>query len=140
MFRYGSQRIVPMLLLGLCVGCSSTPEPQAEVSPAGAPAPAPTAIDDPSLARFDSPPTVRHKTAVAMPDDSIMGGMVVIEVDLDETGKVTDLKLVESETTASATMQEAAMKAVREWTFNPAIHGGEPVPSRFMLPFDFSDR
>lgn len=75
-----------------------------------------------------------------MPDDSIMGGMVVIEVDLDETGKVTDLKLVESETTASATMQEAAMKAVREWTFNPAIHGGEPVPSRFMLPFDFSDR
>jgi protein TonB len=53
-------------------------------------------------------------------------GTVVVEFAIDAEGKPHDLKVVES----VPGLDEAALAAVKEWTFSPARKNGVPVPTQ----------
>jgi TonB family protein len=57
---------------------------------------------------------------------------VVLNVTVDVEGHVAKADIIES---GGADMDEAALVAVRQWTFHPATRGGVPVGSRIRVPF-----
>jgi iron complex outermembrane receptor protein len=60
---------------------------------------------------------------------------VLTNVTVDTQGNVTKVDVVES---GGADMDDAAIAAVRRWTFHPALRGGQPVASRIRVPFHFA--
>jgi protein TonB len=63
-------------------------------------------------------------------------GVVLVEVRLDEYGKLVELKLLRSSGVAS--LDRSAMKAVAAWRFRAEIEDGQPVPSRVHIPIEFA--
>jgi protein TonB len=62
-------------------------------------------------------------------------GVVVVEVSLDETGAVTDVRVVESPHEALA---QASTDAVRQWRFDPARNpAGKPVAVNWKVTLNF---
>ena len=61
-------------------------------------------------------------------------GVVVAEVVIDTSGKVTDARVVQS----VPLLDEAALRAVRDWHFVPTIVNGQPVPIRMNVTVNFS--
>jgi TonB family protein len=59
---------------------------------------------------------------------------VTIGVVVDTEGKPQKLKIIES---GGKSADEAALKAVREWRFDPATCDGEAVPARAQVRVDF---
>ena len=55
-------------------------------------------------------------------------GYVVVRYDVDETGRVSNLSVAESE--PPGVFDEAALKAVAAWRYNPRISDGQPRPVR----------
>jgi TonB family protein len=93
---------------------------------AGGAAPTPVA---PKLK--DHPPPAYPESALAQR----LTAQVVLEVSIDETGHVTDARVLEA---AGHGFDEAALTAVRTWTFEPARQAGVPIPStvELSLPFE----
>lgn len=60
---------------------------------------------------------------------------VVLAVTVDVDGHVTKVDVLES---GGADLDEAAVVAARQWTFTPAMRGGQPVASRIRVPFHFA--
>jgi TonB family protein len=61
-------------------------------------------------------------------------GVVVAEVVIDPSGDVTDAKVVQS----IPLLDEAALKAVRNWHYAPTVVNGEAVPVRLTVTVNFS--
>ena len=57
-------------------------------------------------------------------------GTIAIDMIVDETGQPTDLRVVES---AGDVLDEAVLKAVRTWRFEPARKGGVRVKVRWQV-------
>ena len=51
-------------------------------------------------------------------------GVVLLQVLVDETGHVADIKVVRG----NPLLDPAAMEAVRQWVYSPTLLNGEPVP------------
>ena len=51
-------------------------------------------------------------------------GVVLLQVTVDETGNVTDLKIIRGH----PLLNQAAVDAVRQWKYSPTLLNGEPVP------------
>lgn len=62
-------------------------------------------------------------------------GTVVVNVEVDASGKPTDVGLAKR--SHSRDLDRAALAAVRGWTFEPAIRDGKPVASAVQVPVDF---
>jgi TonB family protein len=62
------------------------------------------------------------------------GGEVRVQVDISETGRVTDAKAI----SGHPLLRDAAVEAVRKWIFNPTMLDGIPITTRIVLNFDFS--
>ncbi|HYE00993.1 MAG TPA: energy transducer TonB [Alphaproteobacteria bacterium] len=62
-------------------------------------------------------------------------GRVILEVAVDERGRATGVKVAIS--SGSRLLDEAALKAVRDWRFTPATLGGEPIAARVKVPVTF---
>jgi protein TonB len=62
-------------------------------------------------------------------------GTVVVEATIDREGRVTALRAL---TSRGLGLEEAALAAVAEWRFRPALRRGEPVPVLFRLTVNFS--
>lgn len=62
-------------------------------------------------------------------------GSVVVGADVDENGNATNVTVVRS--SRSRDLDRAAVAAVRDWTFEPAIRGGKPVSASVQVPVDF---
>lgn len=62
-------------------------------------------------------------------------GTVRLEVLVGRDGRVRDLKLAES--SGHADLDDAALRAVRDWRFVPARRGGEPVDAPVIVPVRF---
>ena len=60
---------------------------------------------------------------------------VILLVTLDADGKVTDVKIASS---GGPAFDEAAVEAVRKWTFSPATRNGKPFAARIKIPFHFA--
>ncbi len=61
-------------------------------------------------------------------------GVVVLEAVIDETGKVGDITVLRG---LPFGLSEAAVDAVRQWKFEPATKGDDPVPVLFNLTMNF---
>jgi len=72
------------------------------------------------------------------PDLSTMSsgtkGDVVVDITIDENGKVSDLKLVKG---IEHTIDETVIATIRQWTFNPANRDGHPIASEQELHFHY---
>lgn len=62
-------------------------------------------------------------------------GDVTLALTVDADGKVSKVEVIES---GGADLDEAAIFAARQWTFEPAKKNGRPVASRIRLPFHFA--
>jgi protein TonB len=62
-------------------------------------------------------------------------GIVVLEVLVDEEGRVGDMRLFRS--SKHGILDRAAMASVKKWLFEPGMHGGEPVEMWVRVPIRF---
>lgn len=63
------------------------------------------------------------------------GGTVVVEATIDRQGRVTAARAL---TRRGFGLEEAALAAVNEWRFEPALRQGEPVPVLYRLTVHFN--
>lgn len=61
-------------------------------------------------------------------------GRVVLRAVINEQGEVEDVEVIEGQPYG---LNEAAVEAVRQWRFEPAIYEGKPVPVFYMLTINF---
>lgn len=84
----------------------------------------------------DAPEAIAFPTEIGIPPypaNRIGGAAVLVEVEIDDGGRVTSAE-VEGETTG---FDDAALEAARRWVFRPARHQGQGVASRAYLLFVF---
>jgi periplasmic protein TonB len=60
-------------------------------------------------------------------------GTVVLKAMVDESGKVTDAKVVEG----NPTLVEAAVSAVKQWKYRPYLRDGKAIPFQTVVLIDF---
>ncbi len=82
-------------------------------------------------------PEVIEKVNPRYPEEArkakIMGN-VIVETVINENGMVDDIKVVES---PNELLSEAAVEAIRQWTFEPALCDGRPVGVYYNLTIKF---
>jgi TonB family protein len=86
----------------------------------------------PQSPRFD-PPAVISTVEAIYPLQSVASGTVVLEVTLDNAGKITDVRVVRG----IPSLTESAERSIRQWKFRPAQLDGEPVHSKVTAAFSF---
>ena len=92
-----------------------------------------------SFYAFDTPPQPIKTAQPAYPELARAAGaegLVVVEVTIDENGRVISARVVKSDTIAS--LEEAAKKAAMDWLFTPAKQRDTPVKARIVIPFEFN--
>jgi iron complex outermembrane receptor protein len=87
-----------------------------------------------ALAQSVTPPEVLESPPAEYPVDATTSATVVTIVTVDATGHVTAAEVVES---AGKAFDDAALAAVRRWTFRPALRNGQPFAARIRIPFRF---
>ncbi|MBL8488594.1 MAG: energy transducer TonB [Rhodocyclaceae bacterium] len=107
-----------------------------QAAPAAAPTRAPAADAPVTAPRFDAdylenPPPAYPLAARRRG----LQGTVRIEVLVARDGRVRDLKVDEG--SGHPELDEAALRAVREWRFVPARRGGDPVEASVIVPVRF---
>jgi protein TonB len=63
-------------------------------------------------------------------------GMVLLKVKVSETGSVESVQ-VEEGVQGHVELDDAAVEAVKQWSFEPAQKDGEPVAIEVMIPVQF---
>ena len=63
-------------------------------------------------------------------------GTVMLQVEVSANGKVNDVTI--RHTSGFPQLDEAALAAVRQWTFKPAKSAGKPVQGQVLVPIVFS--
>ncbi|WP_319583651.1 TonB family protein [uncultured Pseudodesulfovibrio sp.] len=87
---------------------------------------------------FDRPPRVLTRLDPYYPASARRTGTqghVLVRVLVDEYGRVEEAEVAESE--PAGVFDDAALKAVRGWTFSPATRQGRPVAVRIDIPIRF---
>lgn len=86
---------------------------------------------------LDSPPRTRSQVSPFYPAElKSLGvtGEVVVEFVVDEAGRVLDPQVVHS---TNAGFEEATLRAVARWRFEPGKKDGRPVRFRMAVPVEF---
>lgn len=84
-------------------------------------------------------PRVLERTPLDYPRSALrnrQSGTVVLEVSLSASGEVTDVEVVQS--SGHRSLDRAARKDVKRWTFAPKIQAGAAVDSRLRVPVDYT--
>lgn len=85
---------------------------------------------------FDRPPRILRQTRPAYPQEAFVKkveGTVVLEIVIDENGRVARARVVQS----IPLLDAAALETVRQWVFVPAYRKGKPVASVASAPVSF---
>jgi TonB family protein len=82
--------------------------------------------------QFD-PPTVATSVEALYPLQSVASGTVVLEVVLDDSGAIIDVRVVHG----IPSLTEPAERSVRQWKFQPARLNGKRIPSKIAVAFSF---
>lgn len=82
--------------------------------------------------RFE-PPAVVGVVDVVYPLQSVASGTVVLEVSLDEDGKITGIRVIQG----IASLTEPAEYCVQQWKFKGAKLDGKPIASKIVTSFSF---
>jgi protein TonB len=118
-----------------------TPSPRAE--PTAAPTAAPTAVAEtvvaPSekLGEAETPSKILRVVKPIYPQLALrarMRGIVLLRVLVSEKGTPEQIEVLKG---AGGGLTEAAISAVRRWTFEPALRNGQPVKSWTTVPIPF---
>jgi protein TonB len=110
--------------------------------PAQSAAPAPPAVKRGDLVastELDRPPEIASVVKPEYPPVARrmnVSGTVVLSVLVDETGRVEDVRTVR-EAGGNMGLTQAAQKAVRLWTFRPAVKNGVQVKTWMTIPIPF---
>lgn len=115
------------------------PQPVVEAPPAPAPV-----IEEP--VKPAQPVVMSSELSLACPDRSPPNypaisrrlgeqGKVMLKVELDETGRVTSARVIES--SGYKRLDNAGLAAVKSWRCNPATRDGKPVRAVALQPLDF---
>jgi protein TonB len=88
----------------------------------------PSHLEPPRLVSSPPPnyPTVARSSPV--------GGYVLIDAVVDETGKVADMKVI----SGNSVLTSAATEALRKWKYEPARLNGQPTSAHVRVRMDFS--
>lgn len=92
----------------------------------------------PTPSDHDHGPRVSEQTPPRYPGQALrqrIEGTVRLTVSIDAQGNVTDVQIAHG--SGSVLLDRAALDAVRDWRYQPAIHDGQPVPSTLEIPVDF---
>ncbi|MFZ5877328.1 MAG: energy transducer TonB [Nitrospirota bacterium] len=116
-------------------GCVATPDKNAVVIPASRidyyTATLSTPVDLPPLLK----PPVAHPD---YPDYAMRHpkpGMVLLKIDVDVTGRVTSVEVIES---TNILLESSARQAALQWSFEPAQRSGRPVAATIVVPVEFT--
>jgi TonB family protein len=83
------------------------------------------------------PPEALRRDPPVYPDQARadrIQGVVILQAAIDETGQVQDVTVLKG---LPGGLTEAAIEAVRNWEFAPALQEGEPVPVVYNLTINF---
>jgi len=87
---------------------------------------------------FDTKPTPIRTPPPEYPANlkrAYVAGLVVVELSLDDKGKVIDAQVVKSN---QPKLESYAVSAVKRWAFKPALKDGAPISCRISVPIQFS--
>ncbi len=87
---------------------------------------------------LDNPPAARYRAAPIYPFEAKREGLrgeVVVEFTVNERGEVLSPRVVSS---SSPIFEEATLRAVSKWKFEPGRKDGRPVRFRMSVPVIFS--
>lgn len=95
--------------------------------------------DDPfGSGDLESPPKPYRKSPPVYPSNLLskgVGGKVEIACVINASGAISSSKVRKS--SGNSSLDQAALKAVRKWKFNPAVRGGKKVKATCVVPFNF---
>ena len=86
---------------------------------------------------YDQGPRLLRQARPEYPHEAFtrkIEGVVVMEILIDDTGRVAGMRIVQSVPPLDA----AALDAVRQWIFRPAVRHGRPVATTAVAPVRFS--
>lgn len=95
-------------------------------------------VAHPENTLIDGPPLVATWTPPVYPPDALtakIGGMVTVRIVVDATGHVASARALR---TPDPRLGEAAVTAVKAWTYHPAIEDRKPVPMCLDVPLNFN--
>jgi len=84
------------------------------------------------------PPRVVHHVDALYPEQALhegVDGTVALFITVAADGRVADVAVAES---GGRALDEAALEAAKQWTFEPATRNGHPVASRIRVAFHFA--
>jgi protein TonB len=84
-------------------------------------------------------PALIHRVEPIYPGVAVSAkvtGTVILEATVDETGVVTDVKVLKS----IVLLDQAAIKAVKQWRYEPLMMSGVPAPFILTVTLTFSFR
>ena len=112
---------------------TTTPTPAARPAPRERPAtPARPADRGPEVATRVEP---EYPAAARRAGET---GSVVVTADIDARGMPSNVVVTERSGSRSRDFDRAAVKAVSQWTFEPAIQNGKAVAASVRVPVDFT--
>jgi protein TonB len=114
-------RLLALAAATLVLAACNGPQPDA-AAPVGRSGP-PAAVDTP-------PPAYPESLACAG-----VGGTVQLRVNIGTDGHIGQVEVQQS--SGNADLDAVASKAVRDWTFRPAMQLGQPVAKWIMVPMTF---
>jgi TonB family protein len=125
--------VISRTAIGLALWLSAGPVLAQDPTGGAAPAPTPPAAASSAAVA----PTLKAHADPIYPADALrdrVAGTVGLEIVVDETGHVVDAKVVEP---AGHGFDEAALDAVKTWTFEPARQNDAPVRATIQLTLPF---
>jgi TonB family protein len=114
--------------------------PPADAEPAAPAVAEPPAVREGSLVsleEIDAPPKIATVVKPTYPPLALkarIGGIVVLRVLVSEKGLPLEVQVARK---APAGLDDAAVAAVKRWTFTPAVKDGVPVRTWLMVPIPF---
>ncbi len=109
----------------------ATPEPAASANASSAP---PTAFGEGDV---DAPARLRATSPLLYPPaarSAVLETDVALEIVVDATGRVVSARMLSR---AGYGLDEAALRAIRDYRFSPALRGGRAVPVRMRWTMQF---
>lgn len=94
-----------------------------------------------SFTKYDTPPTPIQNTMPAYPDkyrSSGIQGVVVLDVAVNADGTVGPVAVKKSLLSGAGGLDEAAVTAVKNWLFKPALQDNKPVAANVNIPIPFN--
>jgi TonB family protein len=106
--------------------------------PAAQPPATPSAAEEAPITKL---PVLTHFVEAPYPERARaekLEAVVVLEIDVDESGKVEEARVVGPSAWAGYGFEEAALAAVAQFVFEPAEAGSKPVPVRITYRYGFT--